>query len=36
MKLTWDQVKATANRQKYGVDFEEATTVFGDCASVFL
>ena len=30
MKFTWDQVKATRNRQKHGVDFNEATTVFGD------
>ena len=30
MKFAWDQVKATANRQKHGVDFNEATTVFGD------
>lgn len=30
MKFTWDQVKAKVNRQKHGVDFSEATTVFGD------
>lgn len=30
MKFTWDQTKAAFNRQKHGVDFNEATTVFGD------
>ncbi|MCX7112738.1 MAG: BrnT family toxin [Proteobacteria bacterium] len=30
MKFAWDQVKATANRQKHGVDFNGATTVSGD------
>ena len=30
MKFTWDQAKAAINRQKHGVDFNEATTVFGD------
>ena len=30
MKFTWDKTKATTNRQKHGVDFNEATTVFGD------
>ncbi len=30
MKFTWDQAKITINRQKHGVDFHEATTVFGD------
>ena len=30
MKFTWDQAKITINRQKHGVDFNEATTVFGD------
>ena len=30
MKFTWDQAKATNNRQKHGVDFNEASTVFGD------
>ena len=30
MNFTWDQVKATINLQKHGVDFNEATTVFGD------
>lgn len=30
MKFTWDTVKANANRQKHGVSFSEAATVFGD------
>lgn len=30
MKFTWDHVKAAVNFQKHGVDFNEATTVFGD------
>ena len=30
MKFAWDQVKATINRRKHEVDFNEATTVFGD------
>ena len=30
MKFEWDAQKAEANRAKHGVDFDEATTVFGD------
>lgn len=30
MKFTWDIDKADANRKKHEVDFDEATTVFGD------
>ncbi len=30
MKFTWDPVKADTNQQKHSVDFDEATTVFGD------
>jgi uncharacterized DUF497 family protein len=30
MKFTWDNNKANTNRQKHGVDFDEATTVFND------
>jgi uncharacterized protein len=26
----WDPVKATSNRRKHGVSFEDALTVFGD------
>ena len=29
-RFTWDQIKATSNRRKHGVSFEQATTVFGD------
>lgn len=28
--FAWDPVKAKTNRQKHGVDFEHATTVFRD------
>jgi len=30
----WDEKKARQNRTKHGVDFEEASTVFGDPLSV--
>lgn len=30
MKFTWNPAKAESNQQKHGVDFNEATTVFGD------
>lgn len=30
MKFDWDASKADVNRRKHGVDFDEATTVFGD------
>ena len=30
MRFSWDMKKATANRQKYDVSFEEAQTVFAD------
>jgi uncharacterized DUF497 family protein len=30
LKFTWDPIKADTNRQKHGVDFDEAATVFGD------
>ena len=30
MKFTWNSIKADTNRQKHGVDFNEAATVFGD------
>jgi uncharacterized protein len=30
MKFTWDIDKADFNRKKHGVEFHEATTVFGD------
>lgn len=30
LKFTWDELKAAANRQKHGVSFDEARTVFFD------
>lgn len=30
MQFTWDSSRATLNRQKHGVGFEEAQTVFED------
>lgn len=30
MKLEWDRRKASRNAQEYGVDFEEAATVFSN------
>lgn len=30
MKFEWDAQKAEANRIKHAIDFDEATTVFGD------
>jgi uncharacterized DUF497 family protein len=30
LKFTWDSIKADTNSQKHGVEFNEATTVFGD------
>ena len=30
MKFAWDIEKADINRRKHGVEFDEATTVFGD------
>ena len=30
MLFDWDDAKAERNRQKHGVTFDEATTVFGD------
>ena len=30
MNFEWDQNKATRNRRKHGVAFQEAATVFGD------
>jgi uncharacterized DUF497 family protein len=34
MKFEWDPAKARANEGKYGVTFDEASTVFGDALSV--
>ncbi len=30
MRFAWDPEKARSNRQRHGVSFEEAMTVFGD------
>ena len=30
MKFAWDIEKADINRRKHGVEFDEATTIFGD------
>ena len=30
MKFIWDANKADLNRRKHGVEFNEATTIFGD------
>lgn len=32
----WDTKKAASNRQKHGVSFEEATSVFADTLSILL
>ena len=34
LQFEWDLRKETANRRKHGVDFTEATTVFGDPLSI--
>jgi uncharacterized DUF497 family protein len=36
MTFEWDRAKAQENERKHGVSFEEARTVFGDPASVFV
>jgi hypothetical protein len=33
MKFVWDQRKASANRRKHKISFDEASTVFGDSLS---
>lgn len=33
MLFEWDKVKAESNKQKHGVEFEEAVSVFDDPAS---
>lgn len=36
MKFEWDEVKATSNLKKHGVDFNEAKTAFDDVlANIF-
>lgn len=34
MKFTWDESKAVLNKQKHGITFEEAQTVFEDCEAL--
>ena len=34
MRFTWDRTKERINRRKHGIDFDEATTVFGDALAV--
>ena len=34
MKFIWDKSKAALNKQKHGVSFEEAQTVFEDCEAL--
>lgn len=34
MKFSWDKSKASLNKQKHGVSFEEAQTVFDDCEAL--
>lgn len=34
MKFAWDKSKAALNKQKHGVSFEEAQTVFEDCEAL--
>ena len=34
MQFQWDAQKASANRRKHGVMFEEAITVFGDSLAI--
>ena len=34
LRFEWDSAKAISNREKHGVSFDEATTVFSDPLSV--
>lgn len=34
LRFEWDESKARQNREKHGVSFEEAATVFGDMLSL--
>jgi uncharacterized protein len=36
LKFEWNELKARINERKHGVTFDEAKTVFGDPASVFV
>ncbi len=35
IEFAWDRRKATSNRHKHGVSFEEASTVFNDPLAIF-
>lgn len=34
MRFTWDPAKERQNRRDHGIEFQEATTVFGDALAV--
>lgn len=34
LKFAWDRAKAAANREKHGVSFEEAASIFSDDFSI--
>ena len=36
MNFSWDEEKAAANLEKYGVSFEEAQTVFKECNALLI
>jgi len=36
LSFEWDEAKSRSNRDKYGVSFAEAATVFGDPLSVLI
>lgn len=36
LRFEWDEAKSRSNRDKYGVSFPEAATVFGDPLSVLI
>ena len=36
LQFEWDELKARSNERKHGVTFDEAKTVFGDPASIFV
>lgn len=36
MDFVWDQGKASINKEKHGVSFDEARTVFDDCGALLI
>ncbi len=36
LRFEWDEAKSRSNRDKHGVSFPEAATVFGDPLSVLI